>query len=340
MEYRKLGKTGLNVSVIGLGGIPLQRVSQEEATVIIDRCLELGVNFIDTARGYTDSEEKIGAALKGKPRDKVVLATKSMARTKEAMTKDIDLSLKNLQTDYIDLYQCHNIRFDEEENVLFGENGALEALLAAKKAGKIRHIGLTCHQLDRAGRLLRQYDVFETVQVPYNFTENKAETEILPLTKAKDIGVIVMKPLGGGALPSEYALRYFIDKPVNVIIPGMDSIQQVEENISYVQSSPLNENEKAELENIKRDLGKNYCRRCDYCRPCPAGIDISGMFIIHGYFKRYNLQDWALARYAGTAVKPDACTECGQCESRCPYELPIRNMLKAVYQDMNEGLGT
>lgn len=336
MEYRKLGKTDLMVSVIGLGGIPLQRVSETEAAQVISRCLDLGINFIDTARAYTDSEEKIGKGLKGKPRDKVVLASKSLARTGEAMAKDIETSLKNLQTEYIDLYQCHNVRFDEDEAVLFGPGGAMEALLAAQKSGKIRHIGLTCHQMDRAVRLLEQHEIFDTIQVPYNFNENTAEQKLLPLARQRDLGVIVMKPLGGGALPAQYAMRYFIDKPVSVVIPGMDCVAQVEENIrSMQQSQALTEEEAAEIEHFRQELGKNYCRRCDYCRPCPQGIDISGMFIIHGYYKRYNLQNWAIARYAATPVKPDACIECGQCESRCPYDLPIRQMLKAAYQDMN-----
>jgi predicted aldo/keto reductase-like oxidoreductase len=251
------------------------------------------------------------------------------------MARDIEASLLNLQTEYIDLYQCHNVRFDEDEATIFGADGAMEALLAAQQAGKIRHIGLTCHQVDRALRLI-QTGKFATVQVPYNFNEDLAATELLPLAEKLGIGVIVMKPLGGGALPAEAAIRYFLDKPVSTVIPGMDSLCQVKDNIEYINSGQaLNAEEMAKIADIKKEIGQKYCRRCDYCRPCPQGIDISGLFIVHGYYSRYSMQNWALSRYSSFAVKPDACIECGICESRCPYDLPIRQMLKQVYQDMN-----
>ena len=335
MEYRRLGKTELQVSLLGFGGIPIQRVSAAEAAATIREGLERGINFIDTARAYTDSEEKIGKALAGIPRDKYILASKTMARTGEAMAKDIDQSLRLLNTDYIDLYQCHNVRFDQDEEKLFAPGGGLDALLAAKAAGKIRHIGITAHQVERLVRLIGASDVFETVQVPYNFNELKPEKELLPLAREKDMGIICMKPLGGGALPADLALRFLLDKEVSSFIPGVESPEQIRQNIDLVTNGKsLNGEELKEVERIRREWGNSYCRRCDYCQPCPRGIDISGMFLFHAYFTRYNMKDWSRARYATVKVKPDACIECGECESRCPYELPIRRMLKDVYRDL------
>ncbi|MEA4892509.1 MAG: aldo/keto reductase [Peptococcaceae bacterium] len=334
MEYRRLGKTELKVSFLGFGGIPVQRVSAEAAAATIRTGLELGVNFIDTARAYTDSEEKIGRALGGVPRDSYILASKTLVRTGEAMQRDIDLSLKYLNTDYIDLYQCHNVRFDKDEEELFAPGGGLEALFAAKKAGKIRHIGITGHQVERLTRLLKT-DLFETVQVPYNVNEPAPEKELLPLARQKDLGILCMKPLGGGALPPDLALRFFLDKEVSSFIPGVESPEQMRQNLYTVTNGQaLNGEEQKEAEEFCRRLGKSYCRRCDYCQPCPQGIDISGMFIFQAYFRRYDMKDWAWARYAACGIKPEACVECGRCESRCPYELPIRRMLKEVKSDM------
>ncbi|MDR1194470.1 MAG: aldo/keto reductase [Peptococcaceae bacterium] len=334
MKYNILGKTGLRVSRLGFGGIPIQRVPAAEAAATIRRCLELGVNFIDTARAYTDSEEKIGQALAGVPRDSYALATKSMAVDGETMTRDIEISLRNLRTDYIDLYQCHNIRRDQDEERLLGPGGGLEALRRAREAGKIRHIGVTGHQVERLIRLLRT-GWFETVQVPYNFNETKPEEELLPLAVKENIGVITMKPLGGGALPASLALRFFLDKPVGAIIPGMENPALAEENARCLtEDGPLTPADQADVDRVKAELGKWYCRRCDYCQPCPQGIDIAGVFLFHGYFGRYNMKDWARGRYAGLKVKADACIACGACVGRCPYQLPIPALLRKAAADL------
>lgn len=334
MQYRNLGKTGLRVSLMGLGGIPLQRVSEAEAKKIILTAVEKGINFIDTARAYTDSEAKIGESLIGL-RDKVVLASKTMARTKEKMLNDIEISLRNLKTDYIDLYQCHNVRTQEEMDIVLAPGGALEALSDAQKAGKVRHIGLTGHRVPVLSDGIKT-GVFATIQVPYNYMERSPEEELLPLARKEGLGIIVMKPLAGGAFSkSDLALRFLMHQDVTSIIPGMDSVEQVLQNTELVRENrELTASELEYLVEEARKIGNRFCRRCDYCKPCPQGIDIASSFVLHGYYTRYGLPEWSRERYNALKVKASDCIECGLCESRCPYSLPIREMLKEVHRDL------
>lgn len=334
MEYRELGKTGLKVSALGFGGIPIQRVDQREADQVILKALEGGVNFFDTARGYTDSEEKLGHALKGK-REQVIFATKSMARNKKKMTEDIEISLKNLQTDYIDLYQIHNVKTDNEIERVFGSDGALEALLEAQKAGKVNHIGITGHKAEVLTELLDKYD-FASVQFPANFLEDTGEKELFPKARSKNMGIIVMKPLAGGAFNrKDLALRFLLGEDMTTIIPGMGSVQEVEENTALTRDfKRLTKEELAILEQEAKELGGEFCRRCEYCKPCPEGLDIPAFFLLHGYFKRYGLADWAIERYNTFSPSADKCIECAICETRCPYDLPIRKMLKEVHENL------
>ena len=327
MEYRILGKTGLMVSRVGFGGIPLQKTTPAEAKAVIDALVARGINFIDTARGYTVSEELIGAAIEGR-RDKFILASKSMSRTAEAIKRDIDISLKNLRTDYIDLYQIHNPPVRDFDAVM-GEGGAMEGLLEAKKEGKIGHIGLTAHSVEVFERAL-EYNCIETVMFPYNIVETQGEALIAKCLE-KNVGFICMKPLAGGALENAtLALRFILNDPaVGVVIPGMASVQEVEENASVSDmEGDLREAELDEIEQIRRELGSNFCRRCNYCAPCTAGISIPSVFLFGGYLERYGLEDWARSRYATLQKTASDCIGCGVCETRCPYELPIREMMK------------
>lgn len=329
MEYRTLGKTGLNISRLGFGGIPIQKVDAETTRILVKTMAEKGINYIDTARGYTVSEEFLGYALEGL-RDKFVLATKSMSRTREAMENDIDISLNNLKTDYIDLYQVHNPTAEQLDQVV-APGGALEALMEAKAAGKIGHIGLTCHTVSIFEKAL-EYDWVETIMFPYNIIENQGE-ELMRKCTEKNIGFIVMKPLAGGAIDDpELALRYICANPdVSVVIPGMYDVKEIEQNLAAVENdAPFTEAELQKMDDIRKSLGTNFCRRCNYCQPCSAGIGISALFILEGYYDRYGLQDWAKARYDATPIKASACIDCGACEPRCPYNLPIRQMLKGI----------
>ena len=326
MEYTTLGKTGLNISRIGFGGIPIQKIDAQSVRPLMERLVKEGVNFIDSARGYTVSEAYIGEAIEGM-RDKFVLATKSMARTKEAMEKDIEVSLANFRTDYIDLYQIHNPSLAELEAVA-APGGALEALLAAKAAGKIGHIGVTAHLAGVFERAL-EMDWVETVMFPYNIVETQGE-ELIRRAAEKNVGFICMKPLAGGAIEdATLALRFIAqNKDVSVVIPGMYALEEVEQNVAAVcGASALTAEENEKIEEIRRTLGTQFCRRCNYCQPCAAGIGISGIFVLAGYLERYGLGDWAKMRYAGMAKKAGDCIGCGACEARCPYQLPIREML-------------
>ncbi|MDR3600671.1 MAG: aldo/keto reductase [Desulfosporosinus sp.] len=329
MEKRRLGKSDLWVAPLGFGGIPIQRVSQADAAELLRLAVEKGLNFIDTARGYTDSEEKIGVGLKG-IRKEVILATKSMARSGAALTDDVERSLRNFQTDWIDLYQLHNVRTEAEWAELTAPGGGLEALEKAREAGKIRYIGLTGHLPEMLLRIIKDY-AFVSIQFPFNYIEQENRQELLAEIKRQDLGTIIMKPLAGGALrQAGPALRFLLQQPFSVIIPGMDTKEQIEEN--FAQLSQTYTKQDAELLEIEKgELGQEFCRRCEYCLPCTVGINIPGLFLLEGYYKRYNLTQWSLERYKGTAIKADACTECGVCETRCPYQLPIREKLKQVH---------
>ena len=335
MEYRTLGKTGLRISRMGFGGIPIQRIDKEGTRSLMKELLEAGVNYIDTARGYTVSEENLGYGLEG-IRDQFVLATKSMARTKEAMAADIETSLGNLRTDYIDLYQVHNPSMEQLEQVM-AEGGALEALKEAKAAGKIRHIGLTAHSAAVFARAL-ELDWVETIMFPYNIVENQGE-ELIRKCGEKNVGFVCMKPLAGGAIEdATLALRYVYSNPdVTVVIPGMAEARELEENVKACENSmPLTKEEEEKLEAVRKQLGTNFCRRCNYCAPCTVGINIPSVFLFAGYLERYDLGDWARDRYQSLSVKASACVECGECETRCPYHLPIREMLKKCAAEFGE----
>lgn len=335
MEYRVLGKTGLKISRMGFGGIPIQKIDAEGTKELMKRLMDEGVNYIDTARGYTVSEEFLGYALEG-IRDKFVLATKSMARTKEAMAADIEKSLNNLRTDYIDLYQVHNPSMEQLEQVI-GEGGALEALMEAKAAGKIGHIGLTAHAIAVFEKAL-DLDWVETIMFPYNIVESQG-TELIKECGKRNIGFVDMKPLAGGAIEdATLALRYICANPdVTVVIPGMAELKEIDQNLAACNdTTPITAEEEAGFEEVRKVLGSNFCRRCNYCAPCTVGINIPGVFLFAGYIQRYGLGDWAKDRYSGLPVKASACVECGECEPRCPYNLPIREMLKRAVQDFGE----
>ena len=329
MEYRILGKTGLKVSRMGFGGIPIQRIDAASTVPLIQQLAEAGVNYIDTARAYSVSEAYLGQALEGL-RDKFILATKSMARTKEAMAADIETSLANLRTDYIDLYQIHNPSPKDFQQVI-APGGAVEALQEAKAAGKIGHIGITLHSLDLF-RLAVEERWVETIMFPYNIVETQGE-EMLRLCAEKNIGFICMKPLAGGAIEdATLALRYITANPnVSVVIPGMAAPEEIEQNLAAVcDQSPLTPEEAEKIQQIRDTLGTQFCRRCNYCAPCSAGISISGVFLMDGYLTRYGLEDWARMRYGNMAKTASDCIGCGICATRCPYQLPIRSMLKEV----------
>jgi predicted aldo/keto reductase-like oxidoreductase len=329
MEKRRLGKTEMMVSTVGFGGIPLQKLDQETVNKLIDEAISLGINFIDSARAYTISEELIGNALIGR-RDKMYIASKTAAKDYETAKKDIEISLKNLKTDYLDLYQFHFVRSMEQYNQIISENGAYRAFKEAMDEGKIRNIGITSHSADILMNVIES-GLFSTIQFPYNPIEKQGE-EMFKRSKELDLGTIVMKPVAGGAFErGELSIKWILNNNnIDVAIPGMDNIDQVRINAKSGFDYNLNEEELTLINKTVSELGDTFCRRCGYCLPCPQGIDIPSMFVIDAYMKRYKLNDWANIRYDALDVKANACVECGKCETKCPYNLPIINMLKNV----------
>lgn len=331
MQTITLGKTNLTVSRLGFGGIPIQRIDAEGTKKLMHKLVENGVNYIDTARGYTVSEEYLGYALEG-IRDKFILATKGRGLTKAAMAADIETSLHNLRTDYIDLYQFHNPSMAELDTIL-APGGAMEAMQEAVAAGKVRHIGITTHSVDVFRRALSM-DWVETVMFPYNIVESQGEA-LIAQCKEKNIGFVCMKPLAGGAIEDgTLALRYIASNPnVSVIIPGMADPKELDENIAAAaNTAPLTEEEQTKIAAVREQLGTQFCRRCNYCAPCTVGISIPNVFLMEGYLSRYGLEGWARSRYDTLGHFASECIGCGKCEPRCPYHLPIREMLKSAAQ--------
>ncbi len=316
------------VSAIGFGGIPIQGVSFDEAERILKAAVARGINFFDSARGYTDSEEKMGRAFGG-ARAGIYLSTKSLARSASELAKDIETSLRNLRTETIDLYQLHSIGTLADLERVLAPGGAYEALVEARAAGKIRWLGITGHSREIMLKAIRT-GLFDTAQFPFNPIETEWEEEVIPAAKAAGVGTICMKPLAGGALRNRaLALRFELSRGMDVVIPGMDAAEQVEENASAGERiAAPDAAELAALEAEKKLWGNSFCRRCGYCLPCPNGLNIPFLFLIDGYYSRYELKDWALARLSALPKKFADCAACGECLEKCPYGLAIPDMMK------------
>ena len=330
MQYVDFGRTGLRVSRLGFGGIPVQRIDEPGTRAMLKAAHEAGINYIDTARAYTVSEEWIGQALEELGlRDEFILATKCRALTKAEMEAELAASLKNLRTDHIDLYQFHNPSPENLDKIL-APGGAMEALLEAKAKGVVGHIGITAHLSQTFEKALK-VDEIETIMFPYNIVEDQGR-DVLALAREKGIGTIAMKPLVGGNLDDwELALRYIAASGViDIMIPGMGSPEEVDRNASVDLAAPLTAEELARCDAVRKELGTQFCRRCGYCAPCPNGIDIPSNFLMANYARKYGLAGWAEQRYKAMPYHAGSCVMCGACEKRCPYGLPIRDMLEGV----------
>lgn len=327
METVRLGKTGLVVSRIGMGGIPLQRPTEEEAIRVIRCALDLGITLIDTARGYGESEERVGKALVGR-RDQVVIATKSPRPDKASAMGELECSLQQLRTDYIDLWQLHNVSSVEKYEQVLGPGGAMEAAQEALQAGKIGHIGISSHNLDVAMEAVRS-GLFETIQFPFNYVTREPADELIPLTKAHNVGFIGMKPFAGGMLGNaNLSIKYVLQFDSVVPDPGIEKIEEIEEIVGIVESRDweLTPQELKQIEARRAELGTQFCRQCGYCQPCPEGVQISMVMITQGMYKlwpRETFLEWMGEVMDGARN----CVQCGECEEKCPYQLPIREMI-------------
>ena len=337
MQYVSLGSTGLQVSRLGFGGIPVQRIDQPRTRQLLEAAHKAGINYIDTARAYTVSEEWIGQALQQSGlRDEFVIATKCRAITAEEMAEELNASLRSLRTDHIELYQFHNPSPEDFDRII-APGGALEALKSAHAVGIVEHIGVTAHLAATFEKALACPDI-ETIMFPYNIVEQQG-ADLIARCKAAGKAFIAMKPLAGGAIESgRLAIRYTLANPgVTVVIPGMAELRELSQNVAAAEdASPLTEEELSACEEVRKSLGTQFCRRCNYCAPCTVGIQIPNCFLFQGYLNRYGLEGWAHERYNTLPVKAGVCIECGACETRCPYQLPIRQMLKKVAADFGE----
>ena len=334
MRTLELGKTGLLVSEVGFGGIPIIRLSTEEAVKVLKRAYERGITLYDTANMYLDSEEKMGVAFDG-IRDKVVLATKSLKRDRAGVAADIELSLKRMRTDFIDLFQIHQLSLEADYEKVTGPDGALESVFRAKEDGRIRHVGLTSHSIEMAMRLL-ETGLFSTVQFPFNFIESKPVETLHPLARAREIGILAMKPFGGGVVEDgELCFKFLRQYPDIIPLPGFDAVEQVDQIVAlYGKENDVLEADLASMERWRAELGQEFCRRCEYCQPCEHGVMITPAMNYPIIARRMSGR-----KAAGFAAKMMEsvrnCIECGECTDRCPYNLPIPEMLKkhlALYE--------
>jgi len=327
MDTVRLGKTELQVSRIGFGGIPIQRVSDNEARYVIRRAFELGVTFFDTANGYGTSEERIGAALDNK-RDRVILATKTPARDRNGALEHLELSLKRLQTDTIDLWQLHNVSSEENYAKVIGPGGALEAAREAVRDGVVQHIGLTSHSMEIALKATAS-GLFETIQFPFNYVTREAEEKLIPLAEECDVGFIGMKPFAGGLLDDpRLSIKYVLQWDSVVPDPGIETTDDIEGIVRVLEGDrQLTDEDRQEIERIRGEVGNRFCRRCGYCLPCPTEIPIPTAMNLVSFMRRFPVDNLESGWLADVAAKAAACQQCGECEERCPYELKIRDML-------------
>ena len=340
MRKVTLGKSGLKVSAVGFGGIPIQRLSDNGAVEVLHRAFELGVNFIDTAASYADSEQKIGLAIQGR-RDELVLASKSNKTGRDEFMRELDSSLEKLGVDSIDLYQLHAVSKQQRWDSMRASDGALQALLEAHEDGRVKHVGVTSHGLEMALKLLDE-PVFETLQFPFNLVTSEPVKDLIPKAREKDVGFIVMKPLCGGRYDNaNLAFKYLNAYPDLVPIPGIETAEEIEEIVNIVDSRAVLEGEEQEeADRIVEKLGKRFCRRCSYCEPCPKGVPVQMCMIFDSMVARMSREKVAADIAPRVARGAAKCVECGECEEKCPYDLPIMQQIEHSREEARDLVST
>ena len=325
-----LGRTGIVAQKQAFGCLPIQRISKAEAVDLLRRAYDGGMNYFDTARAYSDSEEKVGAAFSGM-RDKVFLATKTQAVTAEGMWKDLEESLRTLQTDYIDVYQFHNPAFCPRPG---GEDGLYDAALEAKRQGKIRHISITNHRLSVAREAIDS-GLYATLQFPYSYLAGPQEQELADKCRGADMGFIAMKALAGGLIQNGYAAAAFMaGQPEVLPIWGVQHGWELEQFLDCVKNPPAMTEEYREIiARDRKELSGDFCRGCGYCMPCPAGIEINNCARMSLMLRRAPTAGWLSPEYQAKMEKIKDCLHCGQCKSRCPYGLDTPRLLEENYRN-------
>ncbi len=330
-----LGGTGITVNKNGFGALPIQRISMEDAVTLLHRAYEGGMTFFDTARFYTDSEEKLGAAFHDM-RSKIFIATKTAAVTPEAFWKDLATSLHNLQTDYIDIYQFHNPSFCPKPN---DGSGIYEAMLEAKAQGKIRHIGITNHRLSVAKEAIES-GLYETLQFPFCYLATENDIEIVNACEKAGMGFIAMKALSGGLITNARAAAAFMNEyPQVVPIWGVQRMSELEQFLAFVEEEPSMDDSLTKLiEQEKQQLSGDFCRACGYCMPCPVGIEINTCARMSLLLRRSPSKLQLTEEAQAKMKKIEDCLHCGRCSSRCPYSLDTPTLLAKNYKDYQEVL--
>lgn len=335
METVTLGSTGITVNKNGFGALPIQRISTEDAAALARKAYDAGITFFDTARFYTDSEVKLGVAFEGM-REKVYIATKTAAATPEEFWDQLQTSLSNLKTDYIDIYQFHNPAVCPKPG---DGSGLYEAMLEAKAQGKIRHIGITNHRLTVAKEAIES-GLYETLQFPFCYLATEKDIELVEACKKANMGFIAMKALSGGLITNSAAAYAFEAQYDNVLpIWGVQRESELDEFISYIDNPPvMNDELQAVIDQDREQLSGDFCRGCGYCMPCPAGIMINQCARMSLMLRRAPSAGWLTPQMQEEMKKIENCLECGQCMKKCPYELNTPELLKKNYEDYKKVL--
>ena len=335
MKTVTLGSTGITVPQNGFGALPIQRVSVEKAVVILRKAYEGGMRYFDTARAYTDSEEKLGIAFEGM-RDKIFIATKTMARTPEKFREDLETSLALLKTDYIDVYQFHCVDQCYRPN---DGTGMYECMLEAKAAGKIRHIGITSHKIGVAMEAAES-GLYETMQFPFSYLAGEKDIELVKTCNKNNMGFICMKGLAGGLISNSKAAMAFMTQFDGLVpIWGIQREKELDEWLSYMEETPeMDEEITAFIENEKQELAGDFCRGCGYCMPCPAGITINQCARMSLMLRRAPSANWLSEHWQKEMEKIEGCLHCNKCMSHCPYELNTPELLKKNLEDYRKVL--
>ncbi len=328
MRTRSLGRTELQVSEIAFGGIPIMIRDEEVARAVLRRALELGINYFDTARGYGDSEVKMGQALAG---EQCYVASKSSTRNAKGVLEDVETSLGNLQRECIDVYQMHFVCTRDDMEQVLGPGGALEGLQQARRDGKIRFTGVSGHNRPVLVDTVRQAgDAIDVVQMLFNPLETDALDELIPLCAEKRIGIVAMKAIGGGIFECpEASMKWILSHPeISCTDPGMGAIEEVEANARVGTEDPaLTEADERALDELRAKLDKQYCRRCGDCMPCPKGIDIVGILVGDSMLMRMGQDLYDDRDYAGKLEMLNECFDCNECVPKCPAGLSIPELL-------------
>lgn len=335
MTTVRLGKTGITTCKNGFGALPIQRISFEEADALIMRAYESGITFFDTARFYTDSEEKLGRSLCARGlRDKVYIASKTMCNSVEDFWSHLETTLKNLQTDYLDLYQFHNLPFCPKPG---DGTGLYEAMLEAKEQGKIRHIGITNHRIAVAKEAIES-GLYETLQFPFCYLATEEEYELVRMCEQADMGFIAMKAMSGGLITRAEVAYAFLNQSDNVLpIWGVQRMEELEQFIECEKNPPVLDDEmKAYIMEERQQLSGEFCRGCGYCMPCPVGIKINDCARMSLMIRRAPIDVYMDEAHQADMELIDQCLECGQCKSKCPYGLDTPNLLKKNLEDYRE----